>query len=227
MWRFVFAPVEFFEARQRAQPNWWLASLAPLSCAALQLAAALVVAAKVQPDIEALTAALGVSAGIVPTGHAFAFFGAAGYPVACGAAVLAVVAFDGGLGGLGRPARLAEGAVWCFYTHVPAAAFTLVAAWWWEPVPIRLAPGLDARDLVALASEYQTGVVNAPLFVTSRVVASYAALWLIGLLAVLLKVESRLPRSGLVVVVTVLLVAAAITGFVGPGLPAMVRLLAS
>jgi hypothetical protein len=225
MWRFVFSPVEFFEARRCGQPDWWLAGLAPLSCAGLQLAAALVVAAKVQPDIEALTAALGVSAGMVPSGHVFAFFGVAGYPVACGAVVLAAIALDGWLGGVGRPARLAEGAVWCFYSHVPSAAFALAAAWWWEPRPIRIAPGLGSADVVALASEYQAAVVNAPLFLTSRVIASYAALWLIGLLAVLLRVESRLPTSGVVVAVAVLLVVAAAAGFVGPGLPAAVRFL--
>ena len=226
MWRFVFSPVEFFEARLRARPNWCLAGLAPLSCAGLQLAAALVVAAKVQPDIEALTAALGVSASLVPAGHVFAFFGVAGFPVACGAVVLAAIALDGWLGGVGRPARLAEGAVWCFYSHVPSAAFALAAAWWWEPRPIRIAPGLGSADVIALAGEYQAAVVNAPLFLTSRIFASYAALWLIGLLGVLLAVESRLSTTGVVVAVGALLLVAVAAGLVGPGLPAVVRLLA-
>lgn len=195
MFDFVFAPVAFFVRRRHRPPGWWVAGTAPLACAVLHLTAALVIATKVQPVADAVTSALGAPAEIVPVAHLFAFFSVVGYPVAYGAAVVAVIAIDALLGGSGRPARLAELVGLCFFTHVPYTAAVLAVAWMWEPDVPRWSAGASPADVAAAVDRFRRATTDAPLFVGARVLSHYAALWFVCLLGVVLRVEGGLSRA--------------------------------
>lgn len=221
MLAFVFSPVQFFERRLQTEPDWLLAWSAPWLCAMLHLVAGVVVAAKTQPVVDAFTARVGVSTEIVPMGHLFAFFSVVGYPIAYGLAVVAVIVLDVLLRDSGRASRLAEFAGLCFFTHVPYTAFMVAAAWRWQPEVVRWPSGASTADLLIVMRQFGDAVIDDPLFATARLLSYYAALWLVCLLGVVLKVVSRVSTPAAVGAVGLLLALLLARQLIGGVLPAV------
>ncbi|MGH9741707.1 MAG: hypothetical protein ACRD51_05075, partial [Candidatus Acidiferrum sp.] len=94
-WNFVAHPTAFFGARLQDKPNWAPALAAPILCAALQFASALLMSEKTQPIVRDLLIKQNMQAiDMHSFGVVAAVAASASYLVTCGMITLAVVCLD-------------------------------------------------------------------------------------------------------------------------------------
>ena len=194
-----FSPVRFFRARLE-QPPRYPGALAPLAAyIALTSAAVLVAGGKTRRVAEAAFAGVevpplppawvGDAIGVVSSVTAGCFVFAL--------SALAVLALDTLFVQSGRARRLVEFTALAYWCQLPFTAVWLgILAWWWEPEPLRLPPGVTSVELLDVLSAYQENSASAPMLSTLRLVASYFWCWFVALQAVALRVVAGFTVGG-------------------------------
>lgn len=194
-----FSPVRFFRARLE-QPPRYLGALVPLAAyIALTSAAVLVVGGKTRRVTEAAFA--GVEAPLLPPAWVGDAIGVVSSVIA-GCSVfalgaLAVLALDTLFVQSGRARRLVEFTALAYWSQLPFTAVWLgILAWWWQPEPLRLPPGVTAAEMLEVLSGYQEDSASAPVLSTLRLGASYSWCWLVALQAAALRVVAGFSVGG-------------------------------
>ena len=198
-WRLFTSPVRFFRSRLERQPGY-LAALAPLAAyAVLSTAAVLVVARKTRLTTERALAAAELS-GIEP-GWVGAVIGTVASVTSVGfmfvASALALMALDALFAQSGRARRLVEFTALSYWSQLPlAVAWFGIVSWWWDPLPLRLPPGVTAAELVAVLSDYQEANARTTVLSTLQLAGAYSWCWFVALQAAALRVVSGFSVGG-------------------------------
>ena len=198
-WRLLTSPVRFFRARLERPPGY-LAALAPLAAyAVLASAAVLVVAretrltaqralARVEsPGFEPLWVGdvIGTVASVTTVGFTFVL------------SALALLALDALFAQSGRARRLVEFTALSYWSQLPlAAAWFGIVAWWWEPPPLRLPPGLTAVELAGALGDYREESARTTILSTLQLAGAYSWCWFVALQAAALRVVSGFSVPG-------------------------------
>lgn len=194
-----FSPVRFFRARLE-QPPRHLGALVPLAAyIALTSAAVLATGGKTRRVTEAAFA--GVEAPLLPPAWVGDAIGVVSSVIAgCSVfalSALAVLALDTLFVQSGRGRRLVEFTALAYWSQLPFTVVWLgILAWWWQPEPLRVPPGVTAVELVDVLSAYQEDSASAPVLSVLRLAASYFWCWLIALQAVALRVVAGFTVGG-------------------------------
>ena len=198
-WRLLSSPLRFFRSRLERQPRY-LAALAPLAAyAVLSTAAVLVVARETRLTTERALAATELP-GIEP-GWVGAVIGTVASVTTVGfvfvTSALALTALDVLFAQSGRARRLVEFTALSYWSQLPlAAAWLGIVAWWWEPPPFRLPPGVTAAEFMALLSDYQEANAQTTVLSTLQLAGAYSWCWFVALQAAALRVVSGFSVGG-------------------------------
>ena len=198
-WRLLTSPLRFFRSRLERQPDY-LAALAPLAAyTVLASAAALVVARKTRMTTQRALAAAELP-GIEP-GWAGDVIATVASVTAVGftfvASALALLALDALFAQSGRARRLVEFTALSYWSQLPlAAAWFGIVAWWWEPLPLRLPPGVTAAELMGALSDYQEAGARTTVLSTLQLAGAYSWCWFVALQATALRAASRFSVRG-------------------------------
>ena len=194
-----FSPIRCFRARLARSPRH-AAALTPLAAyLAVTSAAVLVVSARTND----MAAAAFDQAGLPPLFPAWVNDGivlVSSVTTGCflfALWALAAVVLDMLFAQSGRGRRLVEFTALSYWSQLPYAAVWFgMVAWWWQPEPLRLPPGVTTVELMDILRTYQEENADASMLSTLRLAASYSWCWLVALQAAALRVVSGFTVAG-------------------------------
>jgi hypothetical protein len=159
----------------------------------LQLVSALLFAEKTLPVARELLIQQNQHAiDMHPFGVAASVVASVSYLITCGMTVLAVVCLDVLFKDSGRLERLAEFTGLTFISQIPYWGLMVIAGCLWSPEPILVPIGASVSEVRVAVQEWREDMFRWPLLAASRVISYYSLIWQVALIAVCLRVVSRL-----------------------------------